>query len=83
MPEPAASTVALICVFGEFPQYCGLYDRYYDPYDFIAYASRLLPCTFIDRWLLTRRSTYWGQSVQVELYSTIGFNGSGQTALPL
>ena len=54
-PEIAVITVILICVTGEMAQYYGLYNRVYDPYDFIAYASLLLPLYMVDRLLVNRK----------------------------
>ncbi len=64
-PELAVFTVALVCFLVEFAQYISprlswpwntLYKKHYDPYDFLAYVSLLVPCYSIDRWLLNRRS---------------------------
>ncbi len=51
-PELAAVSVALVCFLAELAQYYELYNKVYDPYDFVAYVSLLLPCYAIDRWRL-------------------------------
>ncbi len=52
-PEFAMVTVALICFLAELAQYFELYNKVYDPYDFAAYVSLLLPCYAVDRWRLS------------------------------
>ena len=64
-PELAAVYIALICFLFELAQYVSprlswpwntLYRKHYDPWDFVAYVSLLVPCYAIDRWMLRRRS---------------------------
>ena len=55
-PEIAAFGILAICSLVEMAQFFRLYNKHYDPYDFIAYASLLLPCYGLDRWLLSRQT---------------------------
>ena len=48
--EITAVAVIGICFLIEFSQYLGLYDAHFDPYDFVAYLSGVLPCYVADRW---------------------------------
>ncbi len=63
LPELGALAVVSICVFAEFGQYFHLYDRTYDPYDFVAYGSLLLPCYFVDRWLFNGGGAQDGEEI--------------------
>ena len=53
-PETAAFIIFGTCVLVETAQYFKLYDAYFDPYDFLAYVSLLLPCYLLDKYLLNR-----------------------------
>ena len=53
-PETAAFIILGTCVLVETAQYFKLYDAYFDPYDFLAYVSLLLPCYLLDKYLLNR-----------------------------
>ena len=50
-PETAALLILVICFLIETSQYYELYNAHFDPYDYIAYISALLPCYVIDKWL--------------------------------
>jgi len=50
-PEAALVIMMAACFLIEAAQYFQLYEAHYDPYDFLAYVSLLLPCYAIDRWL--------------------------------
>ena len=54
-PEVAIVVIIVVCVLIEGAQYLQLYDAHYDPYDFVAYVSLVLPCYVIDRWRLQFR----------------------------
>jgi len=51
-PESAALIIFGVCFVIETSQYFNLYDAHFDPYDYIAYISLLLPCFLIDKWLI-------------------------------
>jgi len=40
-----------ICIAIETSQYFKLYEAYFDPYDYVAYISVLLPIFLVDMWL--------------------------------
>lgn len=48
-PETAALSVLGICYAVETSQYFRLYDAHFDPYDYLAYISLLLPCYMADK----------------------------------
>jgi len=55
-PEGTLLLIVAVCGVIEAAQYFRLYEAHYDPYDFLAYVSLLLPCYAIDRWALNRQS---------------------------
>ena len=55
-PEGTLFLIVIVCSLIEAAQYFQLYEAHYDPYDFLAYVSLLVPCYAIDRWLLNRQS---------------------------
>ena len=55
-PEGALVIMVVACFLIEAAQYFQLYEAHYDPYDFLAYVSLLLPCYAIDKWMLNRQS---------------------------
>lgn len=55
-PEAAFVLITTVCFIVEAAQYLELYDAFYDPHDFLAYVSLMLPCYIIDRWQSNRRS---------------------------
>lgn len=50
-PELAVLLIFGICFVIETSQYFKLYKAHFDPYDYVAYLSLLLPCFLIDKWL--------------------------------
>ncbi len=48
-PEGAVLLLMAICFIIEIRQYFNLYDKYFDPNDYIAYVSLLLPIYLIDK----------------------------------
>lgn len=50
-PETTLVLIACVCCFVEAGQYFGLYEAHYDPYDFVAYFSLLVPIYLADKWL--------------------------------
>jgi hypothetical protein len=54
-PEKALVLIAFVCVAIEAAQYFKLYEAHYDPYDFVAYLSLLVPIYLVDAWLLCPR----------------------------
>jgi hypothetical protein len=59
-PEAAFVLIATVCFLIEVAQYLELYDATYDPRDFLAYLSLLVPCYIVDRWQSNRRSRHTG-----------------------
>ena len=57
--SPGAAFLVIIgaCFVIEMSQYLKLYDAYFDPFDFVAYVSLILPCYVLDKWLLNRSSS--------------------------
>ena len=55
-PDLALGSIVSVCFLVETAQYFGLYDAHFDPFDFLAYVSLLLPCYAIDKCLLHRRA---------------------------
>ena len=51
-PESAALLIFGICFVVETSQYFKLYEAHFDPYDYVAYISLLVPCYLIDKWLI-------------------------------
>jgi len=51
-PEKTLILIVSICFAIEFAQYLGIYDAHFDPFDFLAYISLLLPCYVVDKLLL-------------------------------
>lgn len=49
-PESAALLIFGICFAIEASQYLKLYEAQFDPFDYVAYVSLLLPCYLIDKW---------------------------------
>ena len=56
IPEAALVLIVAICFLVEVAQYLRLYESTYDPFDFVAYVSLIVPCYIIDRRLLKRHS---------------------------
>ena len=56
-PEAILVIIVAVCFLIEAAQYLQLYEAHYDPLDFVAYASLVVPCYTIDRWLLNRHAT--------------------------
>jgi len=50
-PEVALSVIIIICFSIETAQYLELYDAHFDPYDYLAYISGILPVYLIDKLL--------------------------------
>ena len=63
-PTAAISTIAGACFLIESAQYLRLYDAHYDPYDFVAYISLVLPCFVIDKWLHRPESSVVAQDTR-------------------
>jgi drug/metabolite transporter (DMT)-like permease len=59
-PEAAIILIASACFLIEAAQYLELYDASYDPLDFVAYVSLLIPCYMVDRWLTNRHTKRTG-----------------------
>ena len=59
-PELAFLTIGSVCVSIETAQYLNLYEAHYDPFDFVAYFSLLVPCYAVDRWCVYRRTNHAG-----------------------
>jgi hypothetical protein len=55
-PEAAFLLVFGIGVVIETSQYFKIYDATFDPYDYIAYMSLLLPCYLLDKYFQRRRN---------------------------
>ncbi len=55
-PEITIIFIIGTCYLIEFCQYIELYDSHYDPYDFLAYVSGVLPCYIADKWSGRQRS---------------------------
>jgi len=53
-PETAAFIIFGTCVLVKTTQYFKLYNAHFDPYDYLAYGSLLLPCYLLDKYLLNR-----------------------------
>ena len=53
-PETAALLIIGIACLIETAQYFKIYAAHFDPYDYIAYISLLLPCYLIDKFLKGR-----------------------------
>jgi hypothetical protein len=51
-PESAVIVIIGICFLVEIGQYFNLYTAHFDPYDFLAYISLILPCYILDKWIL-------------------------------
>jgi len=51
-PVSAALLCSGICFVIETSQYFKIYEAHFDPFDYIAYASLLLPCFLLDKWLI-------------------------------
>ena len=52
-PESAMLLILGICFAVETSQYFKLYNAHFDPFDYVAYVSLLLPCFLIDKWLIS------------------------------
>lgn len=48
-PEMALMIILIICFLIETAQYFEIYDAHFDPYDYLAYISVLLPVYLIDK----------------------------------
>jgi len=53
-PVSAALLCSGICFVVETSQYFKIYEAHFDPFDYIAYASLVLPCFLIDKWLVKK-----------------------------
>ena len=51
-PEKALLSIFSVCALIETGQYFKIYDAHFYPYDYLAYASLLLPIYLIDKWLV-------------------------------
>lgn len=51
-----ALLISGICFLIETSQYFNLYDAYFDPWDYLAYISILIPCYLIDRYISKHKS---------------------------
>jgi len=56
-PGAALAIIVAACFLIEGAQYAGLYQAHYDPVDFVAYVSGVVPCYAIDRWSGGRRTS--------------------------
>ena len=50
-PDLAAVVILGICFIIETSQYFKIYDAFFDPLDYLAYCSGVLPVYFIDKWV--------------------------------
>ncbi len=50
-PEQALSLIIAICLAVETSQFLNLYEAHFDPWDYIAYISLIIPCYLIDKYL--------------------------------
>ena len=48
-PEMALTVILIICFLIETAQYFEIYDAHFDPYDYLAYISGILPVYLIDK----------------------------------
>ena len=55
-PELAVSLIFGICFIVETSQYFKLYEAHFDPYDYVAYISLLVPFYLTDKWLIKSKS---------------------------
>jgi len=55
-PGLTALLISGICFLIETSQYFNLYDAYFDPWDYLAYISILIPCYLIDRYISKHKS---------------------------
>ena len=56
-PEAALVVIVTTCALIEAAQYLRIYEAHYDPVDFVAYVSLVVPCYAVDRWLLNRHTS--------------------------
>jgi len=54
-PEGAVLLIMAICFIIETSQYLNFYNAYFDPYDYLAYVSLLLPVYFLDKHFSSSR----------------------------
>lgn len=54
-PEGALASIVFACSLIEAAQYFRLYEAHFDPLDFVAYVSLLVPCYVTEKWLVGRR----------------------------
>ena len=54
-PRKTVGIFLLVCLAIEGAQYFNLYDSTYDPWDFLAYVSILIPIFLLDVYLLEQR----------------------------
>ena len=54
-PKNTVIIFVLVCFGIEGAQYLKLYDATYDPWDFLAYVSILLPLFLLDLWLSEKK----------------------------
>lgn len=57
-PERTLIIFLLVCIVIETLQYFKIYDSTYDPWDFIAYVSFLIPLFFMDSKLIRQNKKY-------------------------
>jgi len=55
-PGLTALLISGICFLIETSQYFNLYDAYFDPWDYLAYISILIPCYLIDKYISRHKS---------------------------
>ena len=55
-PGLTALLISGICFLIETSQYFNLYDSYFDPWDYLAYISILIPCYLIDKYISRHKS---------------------------
>ena len=51
-PEGALLTIIIICFSIETVQYFGIYKAYFDPFDYLAYISGIIPVYILDKFLI-------------------------------
>ncbi len=56
-PNKTLTIFLLVCVFFETLQYFKIYDSTFDPFDFLAYGSLLIPLYLIDVRLIKQSET--------------------------
>ena len=54
-PEKALLLVTGICYIIETSQYFQLYEAHFDPFDYLAYISGVIPFYIIDKWMMNTK----------------------------